>query len=174
MYYKNNMPFFSRNPEPEEELVQTHEDPPTEKRGLFGLRRDLSPTPSAATNGTRHTTNTVPSRHSTETGSITSSLNSGGGSRRSFLHRSFGHGNGKDSDLDPSIIQARERVMGAETAERDADRALDIARREVREAREHAKRLELEAKEEARRAKVKQFHARDISKRAKPLGRHGL
>ncbi len=73
--------------------------------------------------------------------------------------------------MDPSIVQARERVLGAETAEREADRALEVARHEVREAREHVKRLELEAKEEARRARIKQFHAKEVSKRGKALGR---
>lgn len=49
---------------------------------------------------------------------------------------------------DPSIVTARERVLGAEAAERDADRALVQARAAVREAREHIKRLEREAAEE--------------------------
>lgn len=49
---------------------------------------------------------------------------------------------------DPSILAARERVMGAEAAERDADRALHNARIAVREARDHVKRLEREAAEE--------------------------
>lgn len=61
--------------------------------------------------------------------------------------------------------------MGAEAAERDADRALELARREVREAREEVKRLEIEAKEEARRAKIKAYHAKEVSKRGKALGR---
>jgi hypothetical protein len=73
--------------------------------------------------------------------------------------------------MDPSIVQARERVLGAENAERDADRALESARLRVREAREEVKRLELEAKEEARLAKIKQHHAREVSKRGKQLGR---
>jgi vacuolar-type H+-ATPase subunit H len=73
--------------------------------------------------------------------------------------------------MDPSIVQARERVMNAETAEREADRALESARIRVREAREEVRRLELEAKEEARRAKIKQYHAREVSKRGKQLGR---
>jgi hypothetical protein len=38
--------------------------------------------------------------------------------------------------------------MQAESAERDADRALFAARAAVREAREHVKRLEREAAEE--------------------------
>ncbi|KIY00714.1 uncharacterized protein Z520_03379 [Fonsecaea multimorphosa CBS 102226] len=72
---------------------------------------------------------------------------------------------------DPSIIGARERVLQAETAEREADRALVQARAAVREARERVKILEREAEEEARLAKIKQSQAKDISKRAKPLGR---
>lgn len=169
------MPFFSRNNmEPEEETIPTQPEPELkhQRGGLFGsLRRDPSPAPSAnpslATNGTRQSTAGFSHSRNSDAGSIAS----GTGSHRSFLQRSFGHGNNDDSQLDPSILQARERVLGAETAEREADRALDIARREVREARDHVKRLELEAKEEARRAKIKQFHAREVSKRAKPLGR---
>ncbi|OAP60090.1 hypothetical protein AYL99_05092 [Fonsecaea erecta] len=73
---------------------------------------------------------------------------------------------------DPSIVGARERVLQAETAEREADRALVQARAAVREARDRVKMLEREAEEEARLAKIKQTQAKDISKRAKPLGRH--
>jgi hypothetical protein len=87
--------------------------------------------------------------------------------RQSVLSR-FGRGN---ADVDPSIQQARERVMSAEKAESEADRALVAARVRVREAREEVKRLELEAAEEARRAKIKQYHAREVSKRGKQLGR---
>lgn len=61
--------------------------------------------------------------------------------------------------------------MSAEAAERDADRALMQARTAVRDARDQVKRLEREAAEEARLAKVKQTQAKNISKRAKPLGR---
>ncbi len=173
------MPFFSRHTEPEEEAVpvepvQTEEDRP-KRHGLFG-RRDPSPTPSAATtatNGTRYTSSTY---HTTaDANNHDSNLfrrsTDAGGSRRSLLQRSFGNSNGSNPEMDPSIVQARERVMGAETAEREADRALDTARREVREAREHVKRLEIEAKEEARRARIKQFHAKEVSKRGKALGR---
>jgi hypothetical protein len=60
--------------------------------------------------------------------------------RRGLLHRN-------DAE-DASIIAARERVMGAEAAEREADRALLQARAAVREAREHVRRLEREAAEE--------------------------
>ncbi|KIW91678.1 uncharacterized protein Z519_07646 [Cladophialophora bantiana CBS 173.52] len=72
---------------------------------------------------------------------------------------------------DPSIIAAREQVLSAENAEREADRALVQARAAVREAKDRVKMLEREAEEEARLAKIKQHQAKDISKRAKPLGR---
>ena len=49
---------------------------------------------------------------------------------------------------DPSISGARQRVAAAESAEREADRALITARESVREAREHVKLLEREAAEE--------------------------
>ncbi|CAI0649763.1 unnamed protein product [Colletotrichum noveboracense] len=75
--------------------------------------------------------------------------------------------------MDPSIVTARERVMGAEAAEKEADRALQAARESVAAARADVRRLEEEAKEEARRAKIKQYHAREVSKRGKALGRHG-
>lgn len=64
--------------------------------------------------------------------------------------------------------------MGAEEAERQADRALDIARREVRDARDQILALEREAKEQARLAKIKEQGAREVSKRGKALGRHGI
>lgn len=50
--------------------------------------------------------------------------------------------------MDPSIIAARERVLSAETAEREADRALVQAKAAVKEAREHVGMLEREAEEE--------------------------
>ena len=69
-------------------------------------------------------------------------------------------------------MAARERVMSAEAAEREADRALFAAKAAVREAREHVGRLEREASEEARRAKAKQVAAKSIGRRGKALGRH--
>lgn len=59
--------------------------------------------------------------------------------RRSFLTR--------DRE-DASITDARQRVAGAELAEKEADRALLQARAAVREAREQVKRLEREAAEQ--------------------------
>lgn len=156
------MPFFSRQPEPEPE--PQYEEPPR-KHGLLGsLRRDHSPTPTTSTQASNHTASTYRTSQSSA-----STLNSHKPSRGgSLLHKLRG---GSDEELDPSIVQARERVMGAEAAERDADKALELARREVREAREEVKRIEIEAKEEARRAKIKAFHAKDIGKRGKALGR---
>src|SRR4051812_41177288 len=120
--------------------------------GLFGSgsrRRSVSPSPSTNTNYTTTTYNT------TNGSSIfRRSSDVGNSPRRGVLSRTFGHGN--DADLDPSIVAARERVMGAEAAEREADRALEASRAAIRAAREHVRQLELEAKEEARRAKIKQ------------------
>lgn len=175
------MPLFSRHAEPEQEPAPVYEEPP-KRRGFFGTR-DRSP--SAGTNTTHSTSTTQRTsperssggifRRSTDAshtgsyaGSHTGSQRTGGGGG-GFLHRSFGHGN--SSDLDPSILQARERVMSAEAAEREADRALMLARDSVRSAREEVRRLELEAKEEARLAKIKQHHAKEVSKRGKQLGR---
>ncbi|KAI1137403.1 hypothetical protein F5Y05DRAFT_69774 [Hypoxylon sp. FL0543] len=154
------MPLFSSR-RPEDDHVV--EEPVPEKRhshGLFGSRhRTPSPPVSArtsTTNSSRRSDGTSPSRH------------------RSVLQRTFGHGSSTNPDIDPSIVQARERVMQAEAAEREADRALEAARVRVREARAEVKRLELEAAEEARRAKIKQYHAREVSKRGKQLGRHDV
>ncbi|KAF3768856.1 hypothetical protein M406DRAFT_355053 [Cryphonectria parasitica EP155] len=151
------MPFFSRREDEVEPEPQYEE--PAHKRGLFH-RREASPTPTTSTNRTTST-------YRTSQSSVSDRPSRGG----SLLHK---FGRGSNEELDPSIVQARERVMSAEAAEREADRVLETARREVREAREHVKRLELEAKEEARLAKIKQYHAREVSKRGKALGRHDL
>lgn len=68
-------------------------------------------------------------------------------------------------------MRARERVLSAEAAEREADRAMLAARAAVKEARDHVRRLEREAAEEARLAKIKQTQAKAIGKRGKALGR---
>ncbi|KAF8610081.1 hypothetical protein BDV93DRAFT_601147 [Ceratobasidium sp. AG-I] len=97
--------------------------------------------------------------------------NSGG--RKGF----FGMGGSRASgdhtlDRDPSVIAAREKLVAAEKAERDADRALELARRAVLEARTHCKSLETQAAEEARMAKARRTEARSLGKRAGGLGRH--
>ncbi len=170
------MPFFSTR-KPEEEVVEEQPAPQLEKKqssggGLFGSlhhhhhhhdRRSPSPT---STNRTA----------SYRTASSSASSSAHPDQQPSSRHRSvlsrFGGGCGSHgAELDPSIQAARERVMGAEQAESEADRALASARVRVREAREEVKRLEIEAAEEARRAKIKQYHAREVSKRGKQLGR---
>jgi hypothetical protein len=55
---------------------------------------------------------------------------------------------GSKTSSDPSIAAATQSLRQAEAAERDADRALLIAKNKVREAREHVARLEREAAEE--------------------------
>lgn len=72
---------------------------------------------------------------------------------------------------DPSISAARQRVISAENAEREADKALIAARKAVAEARAIVKRLEAEAAEEARLARIKQEQAARLGERAEPLGR---
>ncbi|KAL6870200.1 hypothetical protein ACO1O0_001538 [Amphichorda felina] len=160
------MPFFgsTRNavppPEPEpaprKAPATTHDAP--KKHGVFN-RHSSSPSPprgrhSISSNSSAGHAHGSPTLHKSKTGSLLSKF-------------------GRDSDVDPSIVAARERVMGAEAAEVEADRALDAARIRVREAREHVKRLEEEAREDARRAKIKQQQAREVSKRGQGLGRHG-
>lgn len=72
---------------------------------------------------------------------------------------------------DPSIIVARERVLAAEQAEKDADIALQQTRLSVRDAREHVHRLVAEAEAEAKAARLKQGQAQNLDRRAKPVGR---
>ncbi|KXX82330.1 hypothetical protein MMYC01_201314 [Madurella mycetomatis] len=166
------MPLFSRHAEPIQEPppAPVYEERP-KRHGLFGSRHSASP---PATNGTRATSTTQQTSPDRSQGSgifrrSTDASNTSSG-RRSLLHRS--HGNGAIAGMDPSILQARERVMAAETAEREADRALMAARESVREARDQVRRLELEAEEEARLAKIKQQQAKEVSKRGKQLGRY--
>ncbi|OKL57315.1 hypothetical protein UA08_07491 [Talaromyces atroroseus] len=128
--------------------TRTAPEPQTQRTsgGFFGSRHDRSPT-AASTNTSSSKNSNGSTKHST-----------------SLLRR---------NREDPSISAAREQVVMAEGAEREADRALVAARQAVRDAREHVKRLEKEAAEEARLARVKQDQAADISKRARPLGRFG-
>ncbi|KAH0495959.1 hypothetical protein TgHK011_009482 [Trichoderma gracile] len=180
------MPFFSRR-EPSPEPVYHPEpaaEPPSRKHSLFHRNRDRDVSPlssqragsvASSSGGNPGAVNKRDSgglfRHSTDS--------SGGGSssgrrRGLFGHRDNSTGLGGSGALDPSIVQAREHVMQAEAAEVEADRALGEARMRVRAAKDHVWRLEEEAKEEARRAKLKQEQAREVSKRGKGLGRHGL
>ncbi len=136
------------------------------KTGLFG----------------HHTPHSTASGHNTVSGS--------GARRSSHSHgqRSGHHGLFRNKNPeDPAISAARDRVFHAEEAERAADKALYASRLAVQDARNNVKELERDAKEEyvtplhrqssrandnrARLATVKQREAKDISKRAKPLGR---
>lgn len=164
------MPFFSRHNEVEEPAPEPVYEEEPKKRGLLGsLRRDPSPTPTHSTQSTRMSNSTFHTTHSRNSTASANTTTTGAPKRgSSLLHKFGGHSN---EELDPSIVQARERVMSAEAAEREADRALELARRGVKEAREEVKKLEIEAKEEARRAKIKAYHAKEVSKRGKALGR---
>lgn len=71
---------------------------------------------------------------------------------------------------DPSTRAAHERVLTAEAAEREAEKALQHSRNMVRDAKDHVKRLEREAAEEARLARMKQKDSAAISRRAGKLG----
>ena len=89
-----------------------------------------------------------------------------------------GHGRRSNGGLfhrnraeDPSIVAARERVLAAERAEKDADIALQQARHSVRDAREHVRRLEIEAEAESKAAALKASQAKSLKKQTKPLGR---
>lgn len=117
------MPLFSRRSEedvaPAAPQNTVAEEPPHRRSTLFGRRRSVSP---VSTTGTKRSTNSLSSP-----------------SRRGFLHR---------NGADPTIRAAHDRVMSAETAEREADKALLHARAMVKEAREHVARLEREAAEE--------------------------
>lgn len=161
------MPFFTRStgspvesaPAPAPTPARAAEEP--HRFGIFH-RRNSSGASASTTNSYN-----APDRQA----SVASS-NSGG---RNFLQKlNGGLGSNAIAEMDPSIVGARERVMGAEKAERDADQALAAARVRVREAREEVLKLEREAEEEARRAKLKQRAAHEMSKRGHKLGRHDL
>ena len=129
------MPLFHHsqpNPEPLPQRSPVQADEPNRSRSIFS-RRGNSPDATPSVNGSTRTDNTA------------STKSSGG---------FFGRRRSSDDDMpnniknDPSVVAARQRVSGAEAAEREADRALMQARAAVRDARDHVKRLEQEALEE--------------------------
>lgn len=189
------MGLFSRHAEePAPQRQPVYEEPP-KKHGLFGSKRHSADQTNRNTHGSRRssTTTTSPDRTSGGGGGIfrrstdanhSNNYNNGynnngydnnGYNNRNGSQRSGGllsrFGNSNRGDMDPSIVHARERVMGAEAAEMEADRALMAARESVRDAREHVRMLEIEAQEESKRAKIKEHHAKEFSKRGKQLGR---
>lgn len=119
------MTLFSRHSEeaapPAVPQKTMNDEPPRRRSTLFGRHRSISPV------------STAPSARSNNSQSS--------GTRRGYgmLHR---------HDADPSIRAARDRVLNAETAEREADKALLNARAMVKQAREQVKKLEREAAEE--------------------------
>lgn len=145
--------------------------------GLFG-RRHRSPSPSASGGmaGGPRGRDSMTSHSSMSSGGYHDGPDThrSGGMKRGFLSkRGRGRDGADDDDLDPSIIHARDRLMGAEAAEEDARRALAAAKESAASARDDIHRLEAEAREDARRAKIKESQARDFSKRGKALGRFG-
>jgi len=131
------MPLFGSKKEAPQTITTTtthKQAPSTRSSGLFSRNKSssISPDGRSHTTTTANHANTSPNRHSSILSKSTG--NSGG-----LLHRNH---------EDPSISSARERVMRAETAEREADKALIAARASVKEARAEVKRLEHEAAEE--------------------------
>lgn len=151
--------FGNKNPPPQTITTTTTHHPEKRSSGMFGRNKSVTPATTQTTHANeksglfgnkRHTNSVSPPPATTKS-------HSGG-----LLHR---------HNEDSSITNARTRVMSAEAAEREADKALVAARAAVRNAREEVKRLELEAAEEARLAKIKQGQAASLSKRGKALGR---
>lgn len=177
--------FHRSHPEPEaiprEPVATTHpSSEPRKKGGLFSHhRRGSSPDDGAVLGGSvssmsssgssAHHDHHRQSNYTHSTGGTGGGSLLKGGKAGSLLRRNKRAD--VDRDLDPSIVAARERVMSAEAAEVEADRALDAARSSVRDARAEMVRLEDEAREDARRAKIKQHQAGELSKRGKGLGR---
>jgi len=142
------------------QAVEEPVDAPQRRKSLFSRRSSGSPARNgtAATNG--HSSGGLFNRRrSSSPRTSTGNGHSSGG----LLHRRHD---------DPAVMAAHERVSLAETAERDADRALINARSAVKNARDEVKRLEREAAEEMRMAKHKHSATQSISKRGKALGRH--
>ncbi|EIW83365.1 hypothetical protein CONPUDRAFT_152396 [Coniophora puteana RWD-64-598 SS2] len=152
------MPLFSAYHEEPPRTSNTFDQPPQRSRSIFSRNRSNSPPASnrsSVTNGS-----------STRNGGLFGSLRSR--SSDSSIEQTK-----RNMSRDPTIAAARMKVADAEAAERAADKALVEARSAVKSAREHIKVLENEVLEDARRAKAKQAEAKNVSKSAKGLGRHG-
>ncbi|KAI0320842.1 hypothetical protein OF83DRAFT_1052224 [Amylostereum chailletii] len=151
--------------------------PEPERHGLFGRKRQSTPPVQESHDDGVQRRGSMFSRSSAGRTSPTgtASTNRTGGGFFSLHRGSNSDSSGELSHVgnDPSIIAAKQKVNDAERFEREADHALSVARSAVREARDHVRMLEHEALEEARRAKQKQQEAKNVSKSAKHLGRHG-
>jgi hypothetical protein len=106
-------------------------DTPQRRRSMFGRHRSASPTrnDTAETNG--HKSGGLFNRRRSASPTTNTASNGHG-----LLHRHH---------QDPAVHAAHQRVLTAETAERDADRALLSARTAVKQARAEVKRLEKES-----------------------------
>jgi hypothetical protein len=104
-------------------------DAPQRRRSMFGRNRSVSPTTNgtAARNGQK--SGGLFNRHRSASPTTTGSNGHG------LLHR----------HQDPAVHAAHQRVLAAETAERDADRALLSAKTAVKQARLEVQRLEKES-----------------------------
>ncbi|KAG8897543.1 hypothetical protein FRB99_008092 [Tulasnella sp. 403] len=83
-----------------------------------------------------------------------------GGSSRSFSLRKA-----------DTLGTARSKVKGAEKAEKEAEKHLQIARKSTKEARDHVTRLEHEVDTDMRNATRKRKEAHSLRSDAKGLGR---
>ncbi|THU80484.1 hypothetical protein K435DRAFT_809847 [Dendrothele bispora CBS 962.96] len=148
------MPLFKSHSPPPTNEAPARSDTQTRRNGFFGRRNSSDESSLGRANSTR-TAETSQSNSTSRSGFLSH-----------FKTQGFPHN-------DPTIMAAREKVSTAEEAEKAADRALQAARKHVQEAREHVKFLEKEAEDDARRAKMKQAEAKNVSKAAGALGRHG-
>jgi len=126
----------------------------------MGLFRSSSNSPPKRSEAPARTT----SNRTATTNATTKATTNG---HHNALHRRSLLNDGED----PAITAARKRVIDAEAAEREADRALIAARNAVAEAKAIVKQLEQEAAEDARLARIKQEQAAKLGERAEPLGR---
>ncbi|KAF5355436.1 hypothetical protein D9758_006424 [Tetrapyrgos nigripes] len=149
------MPLFKSHTPPPEEPPARSNTVSSRKHGIFG-GRSSSDDSSLGRAGSTYTADTSRTSNSSRSGGILSH----------FKTQGFPHN-------DPTIMAAREKVSLAEQAERAADQALQAARNQVKEARDHIRFLEKEAEDDARRAKMKQTEAKNVSRAAGHLGRHG-
>ncbi|KAI0268823.1 hypothetical protein BC834DRAFT_655260 [Gloeopeniophorella convolvens] len=150
--------------------------PPNRSRSLFSRRsRSAERIDNRARSGTTYSGSNGRSPTNDYNSYGDNSRQGGSRSGGFFSRRRSSSSSDTRPDLahDPSIMNARSKVSDAEAAEREADQALVAARMAVREARDHVRVLENEATEDARRAKMKQAEAKNVSKSARGLGRHG-
>lgn len=147
------MPLFKSHPVNESEPVV---ESPARKGSMFARNRSVTPEPVHTTNHNRGFFSRRRSSDESSLGHHSSGSDriNRGNSVRSGTSSTAGSGffGGRNNTFnvhkDPTIMAAREKVMTAEKAETEADRALLQARAMVREAKDHVRFLEREAAEE--------------------------